>query len=87
MRLKLFENFDKSELDELFLNAKDCFSDFVDLTDDENVYDIIKDEEGIILFFKLETNYRTNSFDTFFKFKSSEFKIINDIFNKKNRKV
>ena len=60
MRLKLFENFDKSELDELFLNAKDCFSDFVDLTDDENVYDIIKDEEGIILFFKLETNYRTN---------------------------
>ena len=74
MRIKLFENFD-NQLDELVSNIKDCFSDMLD----DETLELIKQDECIILCFKFETNYKTTSFDDFFKSKSFELKTINEI--------
>lgn len=71
-RIRLFENFKESEF---FQSIKDCFSHLID--DDKAEIEV--DEDEVIVWMSIKTNFRTTNINDFFKYKDEEFLIISDV--------
>jgi hypothetical protein len=72
MRIKLFENFKESEF---FHSIKDCFSDLID----DSKVEIEVDEDEVIVWMSIKTNFRTTNINDFLQCKEEEFSIIRDV--------
>lgn len=72
MRIKLFENFKE---DEFVKVIKDCFSDLID----EEIVEIDVDDDEVIVWMSIKTNFKTININDFFKYKEEEINILKGV--------
>jgi len=70
--IRLFENFNEEE----FINSiKDCFSDLLD----DDIVEIDIDEDEVVVWMSIKTNFRTTNINDFFNSKEIEMNILKGV--------
>jgi hypothetical protein len=65
---RVFES--SGDYNELLRDVKECFND---MSDDDQIDDLVQDGSDILLMFTFDTNYQSSTFEDFFSYKQMEF--------------